>query len=121
MLRVLRSTCVCMTLFVLGLSPGAWAQGASGTITGTVSDETGAVLPGATVTVKNEDTGVTRELVSGEGGHFRATDLPPGPYAVTATLTGFGTLARRGIVLTVGREAVVDLSLKVGGIKDVIT
>jgi hypothetical protein len=109
------------TVLLLAAASPARAQGASGTITGTVSDETGAVLPGATVTVKNEDTGVTRELVSGEGGHFRATDLPPGPYAVTATLTGFGTLARRGIVLTVGREAVVDLALKVGGIKDVIT
>jgi outer membrane receptor protein involved in Fe transport len=123
MFRVFRrsGTCVCITLFVLGMSAAAWAQGASGAITGVVSDETGAVLPGATVTVRNEDTGVSRELVTGEGGRFRAADLPPGPYAVTATLSGFGTLARRGIVLTVGREAVVDLALKVGGIKDVIT
>ena len=98
-----------------------FGQGASGTITGTVSDETGAVMPGANVVIRNEETGVARELVTGEGGRFRAPDLAPGPYSVTAAMTGFTTVARRGIVLTVGREAVVDIALTVGTLQDVIT
>jgi hypothetical protein len=117
----IRAILLLSVLCVLVVSSSALSQGASGTITGTVSDESGAVLPGATVTIKNEDTGVSRDLVAGEGGRFRATDLPPGPYAVAASLAGFGTLSRRGIVLTVGREAVVDMVLKVGTLNDVIT
>ncbi|MEO6213933.1 MAG: TonB-dependent receptor [Vicinamibacterales bacterium] len=121
MTRLLRHAVICLfTMHLVAPSP-LEAQGANGTITGTISDESGAILPGATVTIKNEETGATREIVTGAGGSFRATDLPPGPYGVTASLTGFGTVARRGIVLTVGREAVVDLSLKVGQLNDVVT
>jgi hypothetical protein len=102
-------------------STAALAQGASGTITGTVSDSTGAILPGATVLIKNDDTGATRELVTSTNGRYRAPDLPPGPYTITASLTGFGSVSRSGIRLTVGREAVVDFNLSVGEIADVIT
>ena len=69
--------------------PGALAQGAGGTIAGAVTDQTGAVLPGATVTVKNNDTGAARELVTEPKRPLPAPNLPPGPYAVTATLPGF--------------------------------
>jgi outer membrane receptor protein involved in Fe transport len=99
----------------------ARAQGASGTITGTVTDSTGGILPGATVTVRNDDTGVMRELVAGENGQFRAPNLAPGPYTVTATLAGFTTVARRGIILTVGHEAVIDFAMGVGQLADVVT
>lgn len=121
MTQQVRIVVLCVVTLMLLPAQSARAQGASGTITGTVSDESGGILPGASVTVRNEETGATRELVTGEGGQFRATDLPPGPYAVTASLTGFGAIARRGIVLTVGREAVVDFALKVGQLNDVVT
>jgi outer membrane receptor protein involved in Fe transport len=122
MMPLLRSAhaLVYLVAFLVIAAPAAFAQGASGVITGVVADETGAMLPGATVTIRNEDTGATRELITGEGGRFRAPDLSPGPYAVTAALTGFGSVARRGITLTVGREAVVDFVLKVGQLNDVV-
>ncbi|MBI4476088.1 MAG: TonB-dependent receptor, partial [Acidobacteria bacterium] len=110
----------CSAILILGASP-LLAQGASGTITGTITDETGAVLPGVTVTIRNDDTGAARELVTGPTGRFRAPDLPPGPYNLTASLSGFTTVERRGIRLTVGREAVVDFALKVGLIADLVT
>ena len=118
LLRSARTHLCCLAL--LFFASAAFGQGAGGTITGTVTDETGATLPGAAVTIRNEDTGTIRELVTGEGGRFRAPDLAPGPYAVTAALSGFGAVARRGITLTVGREAVVDFMLKVGQLTDVV-
>ena len=103
------------------LTPTLLAQGASGAITGTVTDSTGAVLPGATVIVRNNETGATRELVVSTDGRYRAPSLAPGPYTITASLAGFTSLSRRGIGLTVGREAVVDMVLSVGQLADVIT
>ena len=122
MMALLRSAHAALYLvaFLMIAAPAAFAQGASGIITGMVADETGAMLPGATVTIRNEDTGATRELITGEGGRFRAVDLSPGPYVVTAAMTGFGSVAHRGITLTVGREAVVDFVLKVGQLNDVV-
>src|ERR1041384_1311304 len=82
------------TVLVVGLclcsSFLAIAQTA-GTISGTVSDATGALIPGALVTVKNLDTGLTRELVSDEQGRYSAPNLPVGNYEVQTSLTGFRT------------------------------
>jgi hypothetical protein len=96
---------------VLSLALPAAAQLTSGSIEGTIKDETGAALPGAEITVKNVDTGLTRTLFSNETGRFEAPNLPVGTYEVTAGMQGFGTAVRRGIALAVGRTAVVDLTL----------
>src|SRR5229473_6285776 len=80
-----------------------------GTISGSVSDATGALIPGASVTIKNADTGLTRELVSDEQGRYSAPNLPVGPYEVQVLLTGFRTEIRKGIELTVGQQAVINL------------
>lgn len=104
-----------------GLVSGASAQGATGSITGIVVDETSAVLPGASVTIRNDETGANRELISGANGRFSARDLQPGPYTVTAALAGFASVERRGIRLSVGREAVVNFALQIGQLADVIT
>ena len=71
--------------------------------------------------VTNADTSLTRTLVTDANGRYTAPDLPPGPYEVKATLPGFSTVVRSGIRLTVGRDAVVDLTLKLGQISDQIT
>src|SRR5262245_41420706 len=101
-------------VLTLVCASAAFAQSASGSIQGTVKDETGAVLPGATVTITNTDTAHARTLATDAGGRFVAPDLPPGPYEIKAELSGFSSVVRSGVTLTVGRAAVVDLSMKVG-------
>ena len=73
-----------------------------------------------TITIRNDDTGAVRELVTADTGRFRAPNLPPGPYTVTAALSGFQTMSRKNIVLTIGREAVVDFAMGVGQVADVV-
>ena len=96
----------------------AAAQVSTGTITGTVSDATGAVVPGAAVTVRNVETGITRALTTNERGRFSAPQLPPGSYEISASTSGFQTEVRSGITLTIGREAMVDFSLTVGSVTE---
>ena len=96
------------------------AQVTSGTISGTVKDSTGAVLPGVEMVLMNEDTGISRTVQTDAAGHYSAPSLGLGNYRVTATLTGFQTEVRKGIVLTVGREAVVDLALSVGAVTSTV-
>src|SRR6266566_3404750 len=94
----------------------ALAQVNTATISGTVHDESGAVLPGASVAIQNQDTGITRTVVTNETGRYSAPALGLGNYQITAQLPGFQTQVRSGIALTVGREAVVDFRLTVGAI-----
>jgi hypothetical protein len=102
-------------------SPFASAQTTTATISGTVTDATGGVLPTAEVTVTNVDTGVTRSTVADEQGRYRLTNLNIGQYEVSASLAGFQTAQRRGIALTIGREAVVDLALSLGDVTEDVT
>jgi hypothetical protein len=112
-------------ILILGsqvLAPGAvQAQTASGTISGTVKDETGGALPGASVVVRNTETSLERRLATDEGGRYSAPNLPPGPYEVTASMDGFATTVRSGIRLTVGRDAVVDFAMQLGGLEERLT
>src|SRR4029079_13889074 len=98
----------------------ASAQATSGTLSGTVKDGTGAVLPGVTIVITNTDTQLTRTIVTDPRGHYAAPDLPPGPYSVKGTLQGFNSALRTGITLTVGAEAVLDLELNLGKLSDEI-
>ena len=78
-----------IAVLVLVFSPAAVAQVITGTIIGTVSDETGAVLPGVEITVQNQSTGISRTVVSNDEGSYRAQSLAVGPYEVRAELAGF--------------------------------
>jgi len=107
---------VCLCLFGVRL---ATAQTA-GTISGIVQDGTGAVVPGASITIKNVDTGASRMLITDEQGRYQAPNLSPGSYEVQVALVGFQTDIRRGIGLTVGQQAVVNLTLQVGQVSDTV-
>ncbi|MPY90917.1 MAG: TonB-dependent receptor plug domain-containing protein [Luteitalea sp.] len=107
--------------FLLVAPPGALAQLTTGTISGTVKDGGGGVLPGVTVTVRHVDTSVSRTLVTDAEGRYEAPSLPLGAWEVRAELSGFRPILRSGIGLTVGRHAVVDLELEIGAMEEVVT
>ncbi|MEE2822089.1 MAG: TonB-dependent receptor, partial [Acidobacteriota bacterium] len=109
------SFCLATILLVpiVGLS-----QTTSGTILGTVTDETGGILPGVEVTVTNVDRGETRLAISDDEGRYRVPEVIPGNYEIAAALTGFQTAVRSGITMTVNRQARVDLVLSIGAITE---
>ena len=97
----------------------AWAQ-ATAQISGTVRDQSGAVLPGVDVTVTQTETGIVRTTVSNEAGAFVLPNLPIGPYRLEATLSGFRTYAQKGIVLQVNSSAVVDPVMDLGTVAETV-
>ena len=119
-LRPLKFSIYTLILLLTVTTGTASAQLTSGTITGTVTDESQALIPGVDVTVTNPATGLTRDLVTNEVGRYEAPNLPIGTYEVTAALPGFGTAIRQGVALTVGRTAVIDIVLQVGQVAQTI-
>ena len=99
----------------------AVAQIMSATISGTIKDETGGVLPGVDVVIKNLDTGLTRSVVTDSNGYFAVPGLPPGKYETRATLQGFATAVQTGIALEVAQQAGLNLVLKLGTTAETIT
>ena len=93
----------------------AQAQLSTATMFGTVTDSTGAAVPGATVTITQAETQSSRAIKTENDGAYRADFLPVGPYKVAVSAPGFKTLERTGITLTVTEEAHVDLTLSAGG------
>src|SRR5215472_5609787 len=93
--------------------PAAWAQGTA-QLSGTVKDQSGAVLPGVEVTATQTATGAKRSVVTNETGSYVLTNLPVGPYRLEAALPGFRTFLQSGIVLQVGSNPVINISLEVG-------
>ncbi len=108
-------------LSALALPALAQSQAAGGAIEGTVTDQSGAILPGVSVLVRNTATGVTRETQSDSSGLYRAPLLSVGSYEVTASLQGFATLKRSNLTLTIGETLVVDLQLRVAATQEEIT
>src|SRR5215471_3915948 len=97
------------------------AQTDRGTITGTVSDQTGAVIPGATITAVNAETATKYETVSTETGNFTLLQIPPGAYSVSVELPGFKRYVRQGINVLVAQTLRIDISLEVGAATDEVT
>ncbi len=107
-------------LVVLAFACPAFAQITSATISGTIKDQTGAVLPGVDVVITNTDTGLKRTSVTDANGYFAIPGLPPGPYDTRASLQGFGTAVER-VTLVVAQEAGLTLTLRVGTTEESIT
>ncbi len=113
----------CLLLTILGLfvSLPAWAQQDTATIVGTVTDTTGAVVPGVKVTVSNPEKAYVRELATNTAGEYTAARIPIGDYVITAEATGFEKLVRSAITVSVGQTLRVDLQLKVGQVTQEVT
>ncbi|OFV96749.1 MAG: hypothetical protein A3H28_08085 [Acidobacteria bacterium RIFCSPLOWO2_02_FULL_61_28] len=97
-----------------------WGQ-VTASVTGTVRDTSGAVVPEASITVRNLESGLTRASESDPNGGFTVPSLPVGQYEMTVEKTGFKQAIRRGITLVVGQQAVVNLTLEVGEVQQQVT
>ena len=106
---------------VLLSATSAFSQQGATEIRGKVVDAQGAAVPGATVIVKNQDTGMFRETVSNVDGTYFVSGIVPGVYEVSAELQGFKKLGLKDIRLEIGKTSTVDLQLAVGGIEEVVT
>jgi hypothetical protein len=93
----------------------------SASISGRVTDQTGAVVAGAAVTAKSLDTGASRTTTTDQAGRYQLIALPIGQFEVRARKDGFAERVRTGIVLVVGQDATVDLSLPVGNVNEQVT
>jgi outer membrane receptor protein involved in Fe transport len=110
-----------LSLGVILVSVPLFSQGNLGRITGTIADQSGGVIAGATVTVKDVERGVSRTLTTGDSGEYNAPNLLPGTYAVRAEAKGFKAVERQNILLEVGKEIRVDLPLQPGEVSQTIT
>lgn len=115
-LRLVSLLLIALTSFI-----AAAAQSSTGSISGTVSDERGSVVPGANVTIKSPATGFTRSLVTDGEGRYRFTSVPTGTYDVTIEAPNFAKFVQTGITLAINQDAVVEPSLKAGGVTELVT
>src|SRR5438552_3457253 len=115
-----RRSLICLAIFMMS-GVTAISQLTTATITGTVTDQSGAAVPGVTVTLKNTEPGISRTAQPIENGKYEALSLPAGTYEISAALTGFRTVVHTGISLTVGQNAVVDFALQVGQVSESVT
>ncbi len=111
----------CLLPIILIISTAAAAQTTFGTIRGVVYDPQEGLVPGATVVVTDESTNVSRETQSDAQGLFEVSNLRPGTYTVTATLSGFKKVQRTGVLLRAASVVRSDLHLEVGGVENVVT
>jgi len=116
-MRLALKACCCL-LILTGI---AVAQTDRGTITGTVSDPAGAVIPGATVQAKNIGTSAEYTGATTTTGNYTLAQLPPGVYQVTVSMSGFKTFVRQGITVQAAQIYRIDINLEVGAISETVT
>src|SRR5438270_11640692 len=110
-----------LLIAAVALPASAQSQAANGAIEGTIVDTSGGVLPGVTVTITNAETGAERSVVTNENGLYRSQLLPLGTYRVVAELPGFKKYEESNIKLAAGQTAVVNATLAVGQVSELIT
>lgn len=122
MTRVIRRAhYLAFALLLVAGAPGLVSAQESAVIDGVVVDESGGALPGATVTVKNMETGTERTVVTDGSGRYRFPALPPGRYSVKTEIQGFAVEERRDIVLTIGLSARQDFQMKIQTLAETVT
>jgi hypothetical protein len=118
MLKV--TSALMLFVLVLAMSVAVYAQAPTGTISGTVTDESGAIIPNATITITAKGTGITRTATTNAEGVFNASAIPAGDYEVRSEVQGFRTTLREATVLA-GSSTTVNLPMQLGATKDVVT
>src|SRR5713226_6689204 len=123
----MRTTIMCrrnlLNIFTLALlAASAFGQtSGSGTITGTLKDPSGAVVPGAAVTIRNTDTSIDRKTQTTEAGIYTATFLRPGHYEINVSKPGFSSVLRKDLTLQVGQTLTIDFSMGLQTAQELIT
>ncbi len=119
--RTIRFDAVILTLVAISFIPhAAGAQVLYGSIVGTVTDSTGATLPGATVSIEQQETKLARELVSDANGAYHFTAVPTGTYTVLVKMSGFRTYSRSNVPVTLNSTARVDTKLEIGQLAETV-
>jgi hypothetical protein len=118
--RVSRAT-ACLLLLSACLATNAFAQVNTASVTGLVSDTTGAVVPNASVTLKNKATNVETTAETDSSGYYTFASVPVGEYAVTVERQGFKRVVLEAVKLEVGQKARVDAALEVGAVTETVT
>jgi hypothetical protein len=123
-----RPTCAKLALFLSFIvlvsqiwNPSASAQLSSASVTGGVKDASGAVVPGARIVLKNASTGVERAATSNDSGSYNLPAVPPGPYTLQATKTGFATFSSGGFTLVVSQTSTIDITMTVGAVNETVS
>ena len=114
---------VVFAILALVTAPSIWAQGVSGSasVAGTVTDTTGAVIPGASVVLLNVERGSEQEVSTNEAGNYAYPDITPGTYTVRVSSEGFQTREVTDLQVQVGQRAAVNVELEVGQVTEVVT
>src|SRR5487761_579089 len=97
-----------------------YPQVAGATLSGTVTDPSGAVIPNTKISIKNTSTGVTRDVTADRAGFYDAPNLLPGPYSVTVSASGFSTQVQSGVALTVGANQVLNVTMQLGKVTNLV-
>ncbi|TAM81888.1 MAG: TonB-dependent receptor [Acidobacteria bacterium] len=122
--RFVRSTLVCLVAiaaFGLVSAQRLHAQVLYGSVAGTVTDQSGAVVPGAAITIVNDNTSLTRNTTTGSAGDYRLTDLPAGTYTLTVNASGFKPVKQTAINVTVGSVNQQNVQLSIGAVTQEVT
>jgi hypothetical protein len=119
--RTVLSFFLLLSLVVLNLSAASVAQELAATLTGTVTDASGAVVPNASIIVHSNDTGAdVRTVTAGTTGDFNITHIPAGRYTVTVKVEGFQTYVASNVILNVAEKHTLDVQLKAGKVSESI-
>src|SRR4026208_704535 len=120
MQRIVVSLVVAVVFSLVSIAP-LFGRGSLSEMTGPATARSGAVLPGVTVTLTEETTGLVRTVVTNDAGRWVLPALQPGRYTIKAELSGFQTQNRAGVVVNVGQAITINLALPVGGLTDQVT
>jgi hypothetical protein len=117
----MRNRLVGLAAFVCILAWSITASAQNAQITGSVKDSSGGVIPGATITARNAETGLTRVAVTDNSGDFRLPSLTPGRYSVSTELSGFSSETRPDIILIIDQTAIIHFVLKPAAVSETVT